>query len=502
MNDQRSPWIRLPLVLAAAFLLRALVALNTDQLMHADELFQYLEQGHRLAFGYGYKPWEYSFGIRSWLIPGFIAGLLHLAARIGLDSPTLYGPAVKLVFCAISLALPLSLYHIGRSLFSEAVGRLSCLAGTVWYEAVYMAHKPLADALGAYCALGALAVLLCGQSRVARLAFGLLAGLVIGLRFPFLPLVAVLLLLSLWRWRRGALTVAASLSLTLLAVGALDAYTWNVWFSSIINNWALNIGAGVARSFGSEPLTYYLTTLMVSSAGLALVGAIGLGLTWRRSWPLLICGLAVLVPLSLIGHKEQRFVFVLIPLMLIGLAVAADGIWRAVRRRWKPAVWPQGLLAPLFVLTLLVPSAAGAKGRIPGQWRLQTAHVLQQSDAVQAYLWLSRQGDVTGIIDGTVQSCWSAPGFYTLHLDIPVYCQSMPVWQTVRLRPARFASHWILPSGTAASPDFRPVHRQGEMVIWHRRVASAHTVPLIGYSRVARSAPGKVALPAGLQPRW
>ena len=39
-----------------------------------DEVFQYLEQAHRLVFHVGLVPWEYVLGIRNWLIPGAIPG--------------------------------------------------------------------------------------------------------------------------------------------------------------------------------------------------------------------------------------------------------------------------------------------------------------------------------------------------------------------------------------------------------------------------------------------
>ena len=62
----------LPLValLAFAFALRVGLAVAFPNLHHADELFQYLEQGHRMAFGYGVIPWEYRDGARSWMLPG------------------------------------------------------------------------------------------------------------------------------------------------------------------------------------------------------------------------------------------------------------------------------------------------------------------------------------------------------------------------------------------------------------------------------------------------
>src|SRR5690349_10899391 len=66
-QPSRTTWKMLPLVLALAFLVRAALGLTTQAIVHPDAIFQYLEQGHRLAFGNGIIPWEYVYGIRSWI---------------------------------------------------------------------------------------------------------------------------------------------------------------------------------------------------------------------------------------------------------------------------------------------------------------------------------------------------------------------------------------------------------------------------------------------------
>jgi len=78
-------WARLPLVLLAAFALRATVALSGDFLLHPDEVMQYLDPAHRLVFGNGVAFWEYFYGARSWIMPGLVAGLLYLCQLTGLD---------------------------------------------------------------------------------------------------------------------------------------------------------------------------------------------------------------------------------------------------------------------------------------------------------------------------------------------------------------------------------------------------------------------------------
>src|SRR4026207_2255575 len=82
----RATWNLVPLVLAFGFVGRVAVGVRTGLFPHPDVPFQYLEQAHRLTFGYGIIPWEYAYGIRSWIIPGFIAFILSALSAIGLES--------------------------------------------------------------------------------------------------------------------------------------------------------------------------------------------------------------------------------------------------------------------------------------------------------------------------------------------------------------------------------------------------------------------------------
>ncbi len=95
-NLDERPWKYFPLVLALGFIARAVVALSGDFVLHPDEIMQYLEPAHRLAFGNGVSYWEYFYGDRSWLVPGTVAGVLRLFDIAGLGEPFWYVGGVKL----------------------------------------------------------------------------------------------------------------------------------------------------------------------------------------------------------------------------------------------------------------------------------------------------------------------------------------------------------------------------------------------------------------------
>ena len=159
-------------VLVLAFAARAAVALCGDFVLHPDEIMQYLEPAHRLAFGNGVFYWEYFYGARSWLV----AGVLKLFDLVGLGQPWWYVGGVKLLFCALSLAVPAAMYWTGRRHFGEAVARVALLAGAFWYELVGLAHKPLTEFVATAPLLALLALCLrpnADGSRVVWQAAGL-----------------------------------------------------------------------------------------------------------------------------------------------------------------------------------------------------------------------------------------------------------------------------------------------------------------------------------------
>ena len=97
VNLRKPVWLWLGLCVAI-LAPRAYLAVHDQGVIWADEIFQTLEQGHRLAFGYGLVPWEYQSGARSWLLPGVIGGFMKLLAKLGLDQGLGLVVGTKLLF--------------------------------------------------------------------------------------------------------------------------------------------------------------------------------------------------------------------------------------------------------------------------------------------------------------------------------------------------------------------------------------------------------------------
>ena len=231
MEGSAAPrWRLLWPVLACAFALRATLALTGDSQLHPDEVHQYLEPAHLWVFGYGVVSPEWHYGARQHWIPGLVAAVLKGLDAAGLGRPEVYIPAVELVLCALSLAIPLGMYGYARHAWGEASGRAALLAGSLWYELAAMASKPMTEMV----ATAPLLLLLWAAQQPGgdRARHGvLLATLAVAagsLRSMYAPLAAVVLAHA-WRGsgRRARGAMAAAAALLAGAVGAADGALWS-----------------------------------------------------------------------------------------------------------------------------------------------------------------------------------------------------------------------------------------------------------------------------------
>ena len=423
------PWRLLPLVLGLAFVVRAAVALAGDFVLHPDEIMQYLEPAHRLAFGNGVVYWEYFYGARSWLVPGVVAGLLKLLDAVGLGQPWWYVGGVKLLFCALSLAIPAGMYWFARRHFGEAAARAALLAGAFWYELVGFAHKPMTEFVATAPLLGLLA--LCVRPAVDRprvvwqaAALAVLAAVI---RLQYAPLALLLLGIVFLRTRQKLLLVMAS-AVLLLAVGMFDALAWNgALFHSYVTNLRFNLVLGPMRA-NESPWYQFFWWLLLSGGGLSAL-CLAPALRWPGRYGLLLALIAVvLLSHSLQTHKEYRFIFAMIPLWLL---IGADLVtrlagWVARRgargQRWR---WAGGAATALFAAV----SVAGVLNALPDQervyqaWSWETGMVrfLRNQDPIFAiYRHLARAPGVAAVwqVD---RHYFNLPGYYYLHRAIPFY---------------------------------------------------------------------------------
>ncbi len=324
-------------------LLRLVSTVFVPSINWGDEIFQTVEPAHRLVFGYGLVPWEFELGMRSWLLPGVLAGLIEIARIVG-DGPQYYLSAIAIGLGVLACAPVLCCFLWCRRAFGLGPGFVAAFAVAIAPELVYFGARPLNEVVAAHLLVIAFYLLEPGywvSSRRRVFVGAMLLGVVCLLRIHLAPAVAVLFLWSAWGGWRQRLRALISGGLAALAFGAtLDWLTLGYPFASIWRNLLYNIYYGVSTEISADPNFYYLRGelgVWLAAAPFLLV-LIGLGA--RRIPVVLITALAVIAVHSGFAHKEYRFIY---PAILLFMVLAAVGL--AQLTSWA-AQWLHGRGVP------------------------------------------------------------------------------------------------------------------------------------------------------------
>jgi phosphatidylinositol glycan class B len=330
--SRRSAEIGLAVLVALAILLRLLPILVAPSAVWPDEIFQTSEPAHRLVFGNGLVAWEFQLGVRSWMLPGIIAGLMELSRLIG-DGPDYYLPVIAVGFAALAAAPVVCCFLWCRPLFGVTGALLAGLAVAVAAEPVYFGARTLSETVAGHLLVVALWVLEPGYPVISRRRLfvgGALLGLVFATRVQLAPAIGVAMLWTNWRaprGRRGA--TLAGMAAILAAAAVLDTLTLGYPFASVWRYVLYNVFYGVSSTFGVEPWPYYLLGELGvwggAGATMLLLTAIG---AWRLPL-LLVVAIAILGVHSGIAHKEYRFIYpAIVPLtVLAGVGLAQMASW-------------------------------------------------------------------------------------------------------------------------------------------------------------------------------
>lgn len=315
----------LGVILLLALAVRLWVLATHTYIAHPDETFQYLEPAHRIAFGSGVITWEYLEGIRSWLLPGALAGAMRVASILDPD-PSFTIAAVRVLCVLASLAIPYAGYRIAFQAGGQGAAAMVGLFCALSVQAIYYAPVVMSEPLATDAAL--LAIMLGGEpDRDARrlLLVGGLFGLAAALRFQYAPVLGVVGLYQYARDWRALLLVASGGTMVLTAtLGVLDTLTWGAPFASVWRNVHFNATEGISEAMGVQSWTYYpayfvaawnaLTPILV----LCLVGG-------ARRAPALALAVAGIVGLHMIpAHKELRFILLATVCMPILIGIGLD----------------------------------------------------------------------------------------------------------------------------------------------------------------------------------
>jgi GPI mannosyltransferase 3 len=444
-------------IMSAALLLRLVPMLAWPSVSRPDEVFQALEPAHRLLTGWGIVSWEWRDGIRSWLFPGGIAGVMVVARAAGLGTGGTLA-AVASAMAALSLVPVVIGLIVGRR---QAGLPGAVLIGTLcaaWPDLAYYGPRTLAEVQGAHFLLLAAGLTALSPRRAdsdqasTSAAIGFALGLTFCIRFHLLPAI---LLVAAWRCRSsrrhwGALLLGASMPV--LALGALDWWSWGKPFQSVWKNILINVVQGRSLHYGTSPIWWYGDTLRaywgVAVMPLAVCFVIG-----ARRQPLLawLAGV-VIASHMLLAHKEISFVYAAIPAILI---VAGCGscdllVWLAD--------WFRRPSGQLLIVGTLAWSIVAAFVASSGMWRSRW----EPSGPLWAEAALRRQADLCGL--GLYRVVWAVTGGYS-YLDraVPISLIDGPS----ELAQARNAVNYIIAPVGIAVPSFSMLTCRYDVCLLH-----------------------------------
>ena len=408
-------------VLLVALAARLWILATQTYIAHPDETFQYLEPAHRLAFGSGVITWEYLDGIRSWLLPGAIAGAMRAVAVFD-PNPDAYILVLRALCVCASLSVPYAGFRLGERCGGVGAGVAAGLLCALSPQGLYFAPVVMSEPLAADAALLAIVVGEGGVRTPRRLLLaGALFGLACALRYQYAPILAIVVL---WQYIRNVRAfgwvVLGGAAVVAPALGLLDAATWGAPFQSVWLNFLRNGPQGVSQAMGVQGWPFYLQYFAASWGAVAPVLLVCLYYGARRSPVIAILVVGTIGLHSFVPHKELRFIYlamVAIP-MLIGFGLGA--ILERFPPRWSGWASRVGLS---LLLALAIGWSTEARTSGPSQWHRDRS-LLKATEAARNI------PDTCGLAIRSVRV--NRTGGYTYwHRNVPIFFETWDLAQQI-----------------------------------------------------------------------
>ena len=447
-------WKYLPIWIGVAFALRAIIALGGDFVYSPVATMSYLEPAHRAAFGYGVDIYEWKYGIRNWIVPGFIASILWSLDKVGLGVPWVYVYVVKLAFCVLSLLIPWGSYHITRRTLGEDSARMAVIITSLWPYLVVFANMPLPVLVSTSLLFGALG-LACrpvSNNRKGALTFGAILALSCAVRVHYLPAAGLIWLARVMGSGRSWTVTSVVGGLIMVAlVGLLETFTYGIPFYSYYMY--LQINLYIHASLTVTEWHYYITTLLYATAGGVIIMCYAVFRYPRRY--LLFIGIivATMTLHQYYSFKSFRFILLVLPLCLI---VMADQlcIWQESFPRIFNHKAVAVMTATFFVLVI---------GDVFNEnWIKHTAgkdtdpNFIGRKSQIDIFMNLARLDNVQGVLH-IGPNLIESPGYYYLHHSVPLYDMEsflLEVAKTGISDPKKLVSHVVSSSSLLDMPGF------------------------------------------------
>ncbi len=371
--------------------------------LHPDEVYQSLEPAFFRVHGYGVLAWEWHAGLRNWAVPLALASLLRAAGALGLSDPWTLRGLIGLPLALLQAAALLAAFRLG-SRQSRLAGWTTLLALGLLPMAWAYAGRTLSEPLSVAVLVLAADALDCPTARARSALWGGVAlGLSVVARYGSAPAVlgALAWLAACRRWRALLLTVAGGAAVALV-LGALDAWSWGRPFHSLLAWTRFNVFSdAAANAFGGEPPRFYVF-LLLGFVPAWVWPVLGFGLVRpapgrSRVGVALAMALAALGALLATPHKEERFLYPVVVLLVLEAAPTLGRLLETLRRPFAPVLGTVALGCSLLSHSTTV----DARG-----------------DEFRALVRSARGPEVRGLLIVN-EGLWGSGGFFYLGKRIP-----------------------------------------------------------------------------------
>ncbi len=469
-------WLLGALTVACAF--RAYLFFQTD------EHFSIVEYTSlKLGFSRAEQlSWEYAAAIRPWLQPAIYLVIAKLAAFFGVESRFLYVALFRLFTGVVAVLSFVGLVSWSKRCKAGATpaARPSFPSPYLLPFLPYLFTRTSAEALSATClACAWLAYFPNGLEPVvahrrARPHSGLLAGFLLGLAFDVRPQTAIFAVgLVVWtlvhdsrpRAWWASLVAGGALAIALLLV--IDRWGYGYWVVTPDRYFVVNLLEGKAASYGTKPVYAYAYLLLENPFALTAAYALlvmVVAMVKHRRHPLTWSVGAFVIAHCLLTHKEDRFLFPIVPFLAVLIPMAFSpsraGSTRALGalRRFGWLGYAVGAVALAVQLVSPYGNANTGLAREIERWGRPDVPVvvvesLDRTIARQPF-YERRQWLVVSTRDAVPDEVLRAPLAYVVAYDVPLApgeCPSSKLhgrctrrWSEFPIGSAATHDHWLL----------------------------------------------------------
>ena len=335
------------LTVACAF--RAYLFYQTDEHVSIVEL---------VSFKLGFTPtelltWEYTAAIRPWVLPFAYWVIANVARFFGVDSRFLYVSIFRLATGALCVVAYLRLWRNTTAPRGEGQPRaaasdvsprprplVSLPSALVLPFLPYLFTRTSAEAVsGALLALAWVSHFPAGRHGATPSSptggSGLVAGLLFGLAFAVRPQTAIFAVaLFIWTliFERRSRTWWCGLigggGFALVILVLCDRWGYGRWVLSPVRYFVENLVDGRAAAFSTAPFYAYATLLLANPCAPVVgycIAVVAIAMVRHPRHPATWAVGAFILVHCILGHKEDRFLFPMSPMLAVFVPLAFEG---------------------------------------------------------------------------------------------------------------------------------------------------------------------------------